>query len=157
MFLHGTGATLQFTPLCHISSHLQNSKFRDSTFFFSWRKRNTFADAERTPSSTASIQILLMMLRHRVAKNGLLCVCSDKWTFFVTSTRSLLMWRLVILNQIVLEILLLWSSGRNGNKKKKKCQRIWTLVLFWTHQIRWCANWMQCVRVFVSKCVKMTP
>lgn len=42
MFLHGTGTALQFTPLCRISSHLPDSKFRDSTCLFSWRKEKYY-------------------------------------------------------------------------------------------------------------------
>lgn len=78
MFLHGTGTALQFTPLCRISSHLPHSKFRDWTFHEG--KRNSVTAVERTPSSSEGVAA-------RRSKNRAWCLCSDKWNFFMTSTR----------------------------------------------------------------------
>lgn len=130
-------------PCVALAATYQIPNLETQPVFFHEGKRNTIADAERTPSSTASIQFILTMLRHRVAKIKLVCVCSDKWTFFLTSplrssVSCLLTWRLVILNQMSL-VLLLWcdkSSGRNGNRKKKKSVKEFEPPLFCFEHIR---------------------
>lgn len=68
-------------PCVALAATYQIPNLETQPVFFHEGKRNTIADAERTPSSTASIQFLLTMLRHRVAKIELVCVCSDKVNF----------------------------------------------------------------------------